>query len=241
MGKTGRGPSLVAIAGVLVVLLAMLLLIGVVLMWRSATVFDPDPASLELAQDDGFPRVDWDYWQSVNPDVIGWVSIPDTTVNFPVMKASPRNPDFYLDHDVHGNWSLFGVPFLDADCQGLNGEVAIIYGHHMDDGSMFAPLERYLDSGFLLSHSQVLVQTPTHKMRLRALGCSVKESRGSKRIEFSDDEEFHAWLRDCLGSAKSVDEDALLRVEAEKYERVTILCTCVSSAWTDQRILLYAG
>ena len=84
------------------------------------------------AADDGFPTVDWAYWQGVNPDVIGWITVPGTTINSPIVQAPTDDPDFYLSHDVYGNYNIYGAIYLDAECAeaGLDSRNAVILGHH---------------------------------------------------------------------------------------------------------------
>ena len=60
--------------------------------WRSAANTPPSPgadASVAAEEDpqSPFPEVDWDYWQGVNPDVIGWITVPGTTINSPIVQA----------------------------------------------------------------------------------------------------------------------------------------------------------
>lgn len=60
-------------------------------------------------------------------------------------------PEYYLRRDFNKNYSLAGTPFLDARSDMENGNSLIVYGHNMNDGSMFAVLQNYLKEGFLNS------------------------------------------------------------------------------------------
>ena len=116
---------------------------GLLIQSRSAaTSFDPSSSLAVEDATDGFPAVDWEYWQGVNPDVIGWVTVPGTSIDYPVVQAHDDAPTWYLSHDVYGSWNIYGCPYLDADCEaeGFGSRVAYVFAHHMDDGSMFAPL-----------------------------------------------------------------------------------------------------
>lgn len=90
-----------------------------------------------------------------NPDCVGWVSIPGTTIDFPVM----QNGDFYLKHDFDGNYTDYGLPFLDERCSLNISDNLIIYGHHMNDGSMFSELLNYADEDYCAAHSEVVLET----------------------------------------------------------------------------------
>lgn len=86
---------------------------------------------------------------AINPDFIGWISIADTRVDYPVMH-SPKSPEKYLSCDFDGNYSFSGLPFLDAACdaEAASGN-SIIYGHNMRNGSMFSDLMKYSDIKYL--------------------------------------------------------------------------------------------
>lgn len=86
----------------------------------------------------------------LNHDFFGWITIPDTRVDYPVM-YNAKNPLAYLGHDFYGNFSYAGVPFLDSNCD-PNGDFYLVYGHKMNDGSMFADLVVYKDRSFWETH-----------------------------------------------------------------------------------------
>lgn len=83
-----------------------------------------------------------------NSDCIGWLCIPDTEVDYPVMHT-PENPQKYLRQS--------GVPFLDYRCSPDSGDL-LIYGHNMKNGTMFSDLKKYLDADFLSSHQTIELQ-----------------------------------------------------------------------------------
>ena len=92
-----------------------------------------------------------------NSECIGWLCIPDTAVNYPVM-YTPNDPQKYLRRNFYGEYSQSGVPFLDYRCSPDSGDL-LIYGHNMKNGTMFSDLKKYLDSDFLSSHQTIELQT----------------------------------------------------------------------------------
>lgn len=85
-----------------------------------------------------------------NNDCIGWISIPDTAVDYPVMHT-PNNPKEYLYKNFYGYYSQWGVPFLDSRCD-LECDNLIVYGHNMHDGTMFSSLCYYANYSYCLAH-----------------------------------------------------------------------------------------
>ena len=92
-----------------------------------------------------------------NGDCIGWLCIPDTAVNYPVMHT-PGEPQKYLKKNFYGAYSFSGVPFLDGRC-GTDSDNLILYGHNMRNGTMFAGLRGYREQAFCKSHPIIEFET----------------------------------------------------------------------------------
>ena len=132
--------------------------------------------------------------REANPDTIGWLSIPGTEIDYPVM-YTPEDPDFYLDHGFDQEPSAGGMIYLDAgdDCGGrkaqepAEAEAAkrnnfILYGHHMKNGTMFAGLEQYLDPEFFKEHRTIFFDTlaGTGEYEVFAVFCMTAREAGEQ-------------------------------------------------------------
>ena len=93
-----------------------------------------------------------------NNDFIGWIKIDGTNVNYPVMQT-PNKPDFYLKRSFDKTYSDYGVPYIDEACMTGISNNLVIYGHHMNDGSMFADLCKYTDADFCKEHPTIAFDT----------------------------------------------------------------------------------
>lgn len=86
-----------------------------------------------------------------NNDFVGWISIEDTNISYPVMQSTDE-PDFYLKHGFDKAYSNYGVPYLDEACAtGLSNNL-VIYGHNMKNGTMFHDLLKYSATGYWEEH-----------------------------------------------------------------------------------------
>ena len=74
-----------------------------------------------------------------NSDLVGWVSIPGTRIDYPVMQTKD-SPDFYLKHAFDKSYSSYGVPYLAENCDVGISDNLVLYGHHMNNGTMFSDL-----------------------------------------------------------------------------------------------------
>lgn len=97
--------------------------------------------------------------QEMNGDFVGWLEIPDTTIDFPVVYPWEEE-EYYLTHSFLGGEDAHGVPFVDVSCQIDDWDNLVVYGHHMRDGTMFAPLQEYLKPEFREAHSLIRFDTP---------------------------------------------------------------------------------
>ena len=96
--------------------------------------------------------------QEVNPEVKGWISIPDTVIDFPIMQHEDN--EYYLDYTWDNVKNIAGAIFFDsenaADMSDFN---TLIYGHNMRNGTMFSVLEKYFRKNFLAEHPSIYVVT----------------------------------------------------------------------------------
>jgi sortase B len=200
----------------------------------------PNPLGRDATSSDGFPPVDWAYWTQVNPDIIGWITVPGTAIDHPIVQAHPQDPDFYLTHDLYGEPNYTGCPYLDARCDAVSGLLrcpnSVVYGHNMGwSREVFGDLLRYADKSWGEEHRDVLLQTPDARLHLKVQALAVVPGWDAmNRVEFSSDGDFAAWW-----SARF--EDSELRYEAEPRtgRNLITLCTCSYSRWDNERTLVY--
>ena len=102
----------------------------------------------------GLKAYDWDALCSENEDIRGWLCIPDTLINFPVVRTDDNA--FYLSHDFTGDKSSAGCPFMDKDAQVWDFN-RVIYGHNMGAGSqaMFSTLLKYEQEEYFKEHQTI--------------------------------------------------------------------------------------
>ena len=89
--------------------------------------------------------------QKINPDIIGWIRINETNVNYPLLQA--EDDDTYMNTDAEGKYSLSGSIFLHCankpDFSDFNN---MIYGHHMEKHMMFGDVGLFADKEYFDEH-----------------------------------------------------------------------------------------
>lgn len=167
-----------------------------------------------------------------NKDVLGWIRIQDTPIDYPVMQTV-REPDYYLNHGFDKNVSAYGAIYMDAAClPDQSCHNIILYGHHMRNGAMFGSLKRYISEDYVLTHRR-MVFTALEKRR-KPGGGKVKENEYEILAVFRTTANGIKEIQHCLTAETKEDYEALL-----SYCKAHTLCdTGVAAFWPDQLLTL---
>lgn len=91
-------------------------------------------------------QIDFAALQEQGPDIIGWIDFDSVEISYPIVYSGDNS--YYLRRLWDGSYNQAGTLFLEGNNQSLNDLHAIVYGHNMRNGTMFAPLKEYLDPAF---------------------------------------------------------------------------------------------
>ena len=98
---------------------------------------------------------------TMNNHIVGWISIEDTNINYPVMQT-PDMTDYYLYKNFSREYSNHGCIYAREVCDVFTPSDNItIYGHRMGDGTMFNDLHKYADEDFYRDHNIITFNTLT--------------------------------------------------------------------------------
>lgn len=119
------------------------------------------PAQAPEAEEEPQPLSAFETYAEVyekNADFVGWLSIEGTRIDYPVMQTKDR-PDYYLKKNFQKQYSDYGVPYAAENCDIDLSDNTVLYGHHMNDGSMFSDLCRYESEDFYREHQFIRFDT----------------------------------------------------------------------------------
>lgn len=174
----------------------------------------------------GAPTVDFDSLAKINPDVVGWICIPGTPINYPVVQTNDNST--YLTRMFSATSNPGGAIFLDKDAKapGVIDQQTTIYGHHMNDGSMFKAIDGTLDQGTFDSIGRVWYVTRDATYMFRPLfTAQVPDTyEDARTANFTGNETLSSYLQDMLGRAKAKASDAKTRIGSADH--VLTLVTC---------------
>lgn len=186
---------------------------------RQKDAQSPDEGDMETSP----ITVDFDELLKQSSDVVGWIYSADTPINYPVVRGEDN--DFYLHRFMDGSYNPSGTIFLDIACEGdFTSRNTIIYGHHMNDGSMFASLSDYRKQGqeYYDQHSVMYLNTPTQNYRIEVFTGFITDAESDVyTVSFSSEESFTNYIR-RMKSHSVFESD----VEVQPEDNIVTLSTC---------------
>ena len=157
-------------------------------------------------KEDG-PTQDWDALKEINDEIVGWITIPDTVIDYPVLyhEGDDRYNQYYIKRTYKKESSEYGSIFVDyRSTDGTNSRNVIMHGHDMNDGSMFAGMLKYSPKGdlkgdleYYQEHPVIIFNTPEGDAKYKIISMfktSTRYEHGEffnyMQGEFNSDAEF---------------------------------------------------
>ena len=141
----------------------------------------------------------------LNNHLVGWIRIPGTRVDYPVLQT-PDSPDYYLDKDFYGKSAKQGAIYAREVCDVAEPSDNItLYGHHMQDGSMFADIMDYQHKDFYEKHKYLTFDTLTEHHTYEVIACfktTASVGKGFKYhsyVDFGSEAKFEEFMRMVKG------------------------------------------
>ncbi|MBE6883935.1 MAG: class B sortase [Ruminococcaceae bacterium] len=168
-----------------------------------------------------WPEVDFEELRAINPDIIGWIYIEGTYINYPIVQG--KDNDYYLYRLFDGTSNRAGSIFLDYQNQpDFSDRHNIVYGHHLKNDTMFAALMKYQDQKFYEEHPYAMILTPEKNYKLEFFAGYVTNTQDeSWKLSFESDEEYLTWIENAVKKS-SIESGIVPSAE----DRVLTLSTC---------------
>lgn len=170
----------------------------------------------ETAADSGVIALQREY-----PDVVGWLTIPNTGVDYPFVQF--RDNDYYLSHDINGESAAAGSLFMDSRCGAdLSSQNTIIHGHNMKNNSMFGTLRLFAEKSFFIENAYGTIYLPGRTMTLEFFAFMVVSAETEKeayRTSLSDS--YYDYVRQNARFFRDIqisDSDSILTLSTCSYE-----------------------
>lgn len=178
----------------------------------------------ETKQENTDITINIDKLYEINSDIVGWIKIEDTNINYPVMQTKDR-PQFYLRKDFYKKYSQWGTPFLAENCDIKTSDNLIIYGHHINNSKMFGELEKYKNEKFYRNHKIINFDTLYGKSEYKIIAVfKTVAYTGFEYYKFekaNTEREFDTFIEKCKELSFYDTEET-----AEYGDKLITLSTC---------------
>ena len=169
------------------------------------------------------PKLSEFYYQ--NSDIAGWLSIPDTEVDYPVMYLEGDN-DYYLSHSFNKENDRNGLLVLDKRCDPSGDDVNwLIHGHNMKSGAMFGTLKKYRNKEYYVAHPIIELATLYEERKYEIVAVFT-----SSVNDKSDDFEYYEFIQ--INDADSFDK------YISSIKEIALYDTEITATWGDKLVTL---
>lgn len=184
---------------------------------------------------DALAAMDFAALRQVNGEVLGWIIIPGTSISYPLLQHSSNQ--YYLSHNWKGGSSRVGSIFLETtNSRSLDDFNTIVYGHRMNNGSMFTPLQKFQKQDFWAQNPSVYITTDAGSFRYDIFAAYEVSTEGlTYALGFSGDKAKQRFVDFCL--EQSVIDTGLV---PEVRDYILTLSTCTghghATRWVVQAV-----
>lgn len=174
--------------------------------------------------------IDFASLQAQNPDVCGWITVPNTNIDYPILQSSPdKDNDFYINHNLEGKYSAAGSIYIQRNNSNqFTDRNTVIYGHNMKNKTMFRTLHNFRDPKFFEENEFFTIYTPGHIKTYRIFAAYRYDNRHIlNSFDFTDKavyEEYLKFATNPVSLIKNVREG--VKVTAD--DPIVTLSTCIS-------------
>lgn len=188
------------------------------------------------------PYVNFDELKKSNWDVCGWIQIPDTTINYPILQSDDQTDDsFYLNHGFDKKELFDGSIFIskenDNDFLDRN---TVIYGHNLKNNQMFTPLLKFKNKEFFNDNQFIYIHKPRQILIFRIFAAVVFDDRNiMSSYDFSDNNSVSSFLNDLELFANNKSGQFQNDFQLAGENQLITLSTCTNK--TGERFIVVAA
>lgn len=229
------------IMGIVAILLVVLLLGGFI--WNKVS---ERRQRIDAGLDEPFDRedidetcpIDFEKYEKINEDVYAYIEMPDADISYPILQRV-GDDSYYAFRTIDGKEGLPGVIYTEeCNTQNFSDNNTIVYGHNMNDGSMFHNLHKFEDKKFFNKDHEFYVYTPEKKMTYKVFAAAC----------ISDDHLMHKYsFTTSQGNAQFAEDLEKIDNKYSHYKKNTkvteqsrfcTLLTCMPAGMDDKRYVV---
>lgn len=176
--------------------------------------------------------IDFNHLLKINKNCIGWIYIPNTQINYPIVQSTDNNK--CLHYTFNGKRNFTGCIFISDQNNGFEDKNTIIYGHNMQNGTMFTDINKYKNQEYLDTHPYVYIAKPNGKTEKYKIFATYKTQDCSEAytIQFNSNEFIQKVNQMAKNSEVKINDFSI-----SDDDKIITLSTCTSRTKLERFVL----
>ena len=176
--------------------------------------------------------INFENLKNINSDVVGWIKIENTEINYPIVKTTDN--DYYLHRDINKEYNTCGWIFMDyKNSKDFIDKNTVIYGHNIKSGLMFEPLQKIINNE-LGNNIIIEIYTETEKLNYKVFSSYIEEPEDyAIKSNIVTEEEQSKYITEML-KRSSISYNLV----PDKSDKLLTLSTCDNTG--NKRILVHS-
>lgn len=195
-------------------------------------------------QESGQDEVDFEYLWTVNKDIIAWITVPGTNIDYPVLQH-PSDDSYYLNHNIDGSPGYPGCIYIEGlNTADFTDPNTVLYGHNLKAKTMFTELHNFENRDFFEENDEVIIYLPDRTLNYQIFAAHVYDDRHLLySFDFTDEDIFDGFLQsiyDIRDMSANINRD----ITVTSQDRIITLVTCMPHSTNpenaEKRLLVHA-
>ena len=186
-------------------------------------------------------NLDWNKLHSENQDIYAWITVTDTTVDYPVLQH-PSDNSYYLNKNIDGTSGYPGCIYTeDYNSKDFSDKNTVLYGHNLKDKTMFSSLHNYEDKEVFSKDQYIYVWTEKEVFVYEVFAAYEFNNRHLLlNYDYDNEYVFEQYIKDIFNVESKGYGVANIKsnIEVDKDDRIITLSTCTADHNSNQRFLV---
>ena len=182
--------------------------------------------------------VDFEKLKATNPEIVGWLKVDGTDIDYPVLRTSSHDDDYYLNHTYDNKYSSAGAIYMEKkNLATFQSPVTVLYGHNWRNNGYFRPLYSFKDKDFFEKNRYMYIYTPGHRLKYEIYAAYEYDDRHIlNSFDFTNIQTLDEYLQSTLSPASLV-KNVKSGVTLDTTDKILTLSTCVEGVRTSRYLV----
>lgn len=183
-------------------------------------------------------NLDWDALHKENKDIYAWIYVPDTDVDYPVLRH-PTDNSYYLNRNIDGTEGFPGCIYSeDYNAMDFSDIHTVLYGHNLKDGTMLTSLHNFEDPALMEEDHYIFIYTENVAFAYQIFAAyEYGKVHLLDNFDYSNKNVYENFLR-SIYATKGQGANIRTDIPVTTEDRILTLSTCTADHNSELRFLV---